>query len=259
MNTVGNYEFNPNNLLGRGAFGEVFKGVFKKNPSVKVAIKRVSKSKLGTATMIKSLTREIVTLSNLRHNNIVTLYECLETDNNVYLIMEFCNGGDLAAYIKKKGRIQQDMIKGFFRQLASAMKALHSRNIVHRDLKPQNIMLVRTTSSTNPQLIEITLKIADFGLARHLPQGYGAGTICGTYGYMAPEVQPGFGYDSKADLWSLGVIAYECLTGSQPRTSPPKIPVGTSRSLESFLIGLLKWNPSERMNFEAFYTHRFLR
>lgn len=96
------------------------------------------------------------------------------------------------------------------------MKALFAKGIVHRDLKPQNILLSHNCGKTLPAPSKITLKIADFGFARFLQDGNMAATLCGSPMYMAPEVIMSLQYDAKADLWSLGTIVFQCLTGKAP-------------------------------------------
>ncbi|MGH0184213.1 UNVERIFIED_CONTAM: hypothetical protein FKN15_014237 [Acipenser sinensis] len=128
---------------------------------------------------------------------------------------EYCNGGDLAHYLKSKGSLNEDTIRLFLQQITSAMKVLQSKGVIHRDLKPQNILLVLTGGDkSNPR--NIRLKIADFGLARFQPTNMMALTMCGTPLYMAPEVIMAKTYDAKVDLWSIGIIVYQCLTGQVP-------------------------------------------
>ena len=110
--------------------------------------------------------------------------------------------------------IQNIILINFF--TAGAMKALVSKDIVHRDLKPQNILLSHDGKTKNPQPHDIKLKIADFGFARFLQDGVMAATLCGSPMYMAPEVIMSLQYNSKADLWSLGTIVFQCLTGKAP-------------------------------------------
>ncbi|KAK9696256.1 Protein kinase domain [Popillia japonica] len=191
------------------------------------------------------------------------------------LLNSYCNGGDLADYLSVKGTLSEDTIRLFLIQLAGAMKALYAKGIVHRDLKPQNILLSHSGTKTYPQPAEIKLKIADFGFARFLQDGVMAATLCGSPMYMAPEVIMSLQYDAKADLWSLGTIVFQCLTGKAAfhATTPqalkqfyeknanlaPKIPIGTSPELCDLLNGLLKRNARERMNFETFFNHKFLQ
>lgn len=152
------------------------------------------------------------------------------------------------------------------------MRALYSKGVVHRDLKPQNILLTYNKPSPCPN--EILLKIADFGFARFLQDGVMAATLCGSPMYMAPEVIMSLTYDAKADLWSLGTIVYQCLTGKAPFSAQtpqqlknfyekhlvlhPKIPQGTSSELTDLLHNLLKRNPKERIDFQTFFGHPFL-
>ncbi|KAI5637250.1 protein kinase domain-containing protein [Phthorimaea operculella] len=191
-------------------------------------------------------------------------------------IFSYCNGGDLADYLQANRLLSEGTIRLFVRQLAEAMRAIHAKGIVHRDLKPQNILLTHQVAPPRtPHPAEITLKIADFGFARFLEEGNMAVTLCGSPMYMAPEVIMSLKYDAKADLWSLGTIIYQCLTGKAPfqATTPhelkafyensvdlqPKMPAGTSPELCNLLIGLLRRNPRERMPFEVFFNHPFLQ
>lgn len=102
---------------------------------------------------------------------------------------------------------------------AAAINVIHSNNIVHRDLKPQNILIDFTVDKNIATSKDIRLKIADFGFARFLQDGAMAATLCGSPLYMAPEVIMSNHYDKKADLWSIGTIAYQCLTGKAPFTA----------------------------------------
>ncbi|KAK4813285.1 hypothetical protein QYF61_020864 [Mycteria americana] len=215
--------------------------------------------------------------------------ECfLELANSVYLVMEYCNGGDLADYLHTMRTLSEDTIRLFLQQIAGAMKMLHSKGIIHRDLKPQNILLSYTGGrKSNPNNIRI--KIADFGFARYLQNNMMAATLCGSPMYMAPEVIMSQHYDAKADLWSIGTIIYQCLTGKAPFQDPlnaihlvvgvlkyqlfrlhkqkasspqdlrlfyeknkmlmPNIPRETSSHLRQLLLGLLQRNHKDRMDF----------
>ena len=155
-------------------------------------------------------------LTELQHTNVVALLDCKETQNHVFLVMEYCNGGDLADYLHAKGTLSEDTVRLFLRQIAGAMKALNAKGIVHRDLKPQNILLCHKSIKSNPSPNDIVLKIADFGFARFLNEGVMAATLCGSPMYMAPEVIMSLQYDAKADLWSIGTIVFQCLTGKAP-------------------------------------------
>ncbi|CAG9773811.1 unnamed protein product [Ceutorhynchus assimilis] len=276
MDSVGEYEYAPKDILGHGAFAVVFKGRNKKNPNFTVAIKSIAKKNLAKSQNLLGKEIKILKeLTELHHEHVVALLDCKETTNHVFLVMEYCNGGDLADYLSAKGSLSEDTIRLFLNQLAGAMKALYAKGIVHRDLKPQNILLSHVGSKIHPQPTEIKLKIADFGFARFLQDGVMAATLCGSPMYMAPEVIMSLQYDAKADLWSLGTIVFQCLTGKAPfqARSPqelksfyeknanlaPKIPSSTSAELCDLLMGLLKRNAKERMNFEIFFSHKFLQ
>uniref|UniRef100_A0A8D0BR47 non-specific serine/threonine protein kinase n=1 Tax=Salvator merianae TaxID=96440 RepID=A0A8D0BR47_SALMN len=271
METVGKFEFSRKDLVGHGAFAVVFKGRHKEKPEVEVAIKCINKKNLAKSQTL--LGKEIKILKELKHENIVALYDFQEMANSVYLVMEYCNGGDLADYLHSMRTLSEDTIRLFLQQIAGAMKVLHSKGIIHRDLKPQNILLSFVGGKkSNPNNIRI--KIADFGFARYLQNNMMAATLCGSPMYMAPEVIMSQHYDAKADLWSIGTIIYQCLTGKAPfqASSPqdlrlfyeknkmlmPNIPRETSSHLRQLLLGLLQRNHKDRMDFDEFFHHPFL-
>ncbi len=219
------------------------------------------------------LGKEIKILKELQHENIVALYDVQEMPSSVFLVMEYCNGGDLADYLQAKGTLSEDTIRVFLQQIAAAMRILHSKGIIHRDLKPQNILL-SYASRRKSSVSGIRHQIADFGFARYLHSNMMAATLCGSPMYMAPEVIMSQHYDAKADLWSIGTVIYQCLVGKPPfqanspqdlrmfyeknRNLIPSIPRETSTYLADLLLGLLQRNQKDRMDFEAFFNHPFL-
>lgn len=274
--TVGDYQFNRKDLIGHGAFAVVFKGRHKQKAELPVAIKSITKKSLSKSqSLLEKEIKILEELTKLQHENIVCLLDCKETTQYVYIVMEYCNGGDLADYLLQRGTLSEDTIRLFTKQICGAMKALQSKGIIHRDLKPQNILLCHNDSINNPSSNDITLKIADFGFARFLHDGNMAGTLCGSPQWMAVEILLSKPYDCKADLWSIGTILYQCLTGKVPfqAQSPkalhsyydknpnlkPKIPPDTSPELTHLLINLLKREPKDRISFEDFYEHPFLK
>lgn len=154
------------------------------------------------------------------------------------------------------------------------MLAIHKMGVMHRDLKPGNILLTHSSSLSLIQPRDIKLKIADFGFARFLNDEDMAATLCGSPIYMAPEVLMGLQYDGRVDLWSLGTIIYQCLTGKAPfkannpyslrnfyEKSPeltPSIPKQTSSVLTNLILSLLQKDPNKRLPFEDLVRHRFL-
>ncbi|XP_045074575.1 serine/threonine-protein kinase ULK2-like isoform X2 [Coregonus clupeaformis] len=271
METVGDFEYSRKDLVGHGAFAVVFKGRHRKKTDWEVAVKSINKKNLSKSQIL--LGKEIKILKELQHENIVALYDVQETPNSVFLVMEYCNGGDLADYLQAKGTLREDTLRVFLQQIAAAMRILNSKGIIHRDLKPQNILL-SYTSRKRSSINGIRIKIADFGFARYLQSNMMAATLCGSPMYMAPEVIMSQNYDAKADLWSIGTVVYQCLVGKPPfqANSPqdlrmfyeknksllPIIPRETSPPLGNLLLGLLQRNQKDRMDFDAFFSHPFL-
>ncbi|XP_070706284.1 serine/threonine-protein kinase ULK1 isoform X2 [Pempheris klunzingeri] len=271
METVGKFEFSRKDLIGHGAFAVVFKGRHREKHDWEVAVKCINKKNLAKSQTL--LGKEIKILKELKHENIVALLDFQETASSVYLVMEYCNGGDLADYLHSKGTLSEDTIRVFLQQIAGAMRVLQAKGIIHRDLKPQNILLSyppgRKSHSNNT-----CIKIADFGFARYLQNNMMAATLCGSPMYMAPEVIMSQNYDAKADLWSIGTIVFQCLTGKAPfqasspqdlrlfyeknKTLSPNIPRETSSHLRHLLLGLLQRNHKDRMDFDEFFSHPFL-
>jgi serine/threonine-protein kinase ULK/ATG1 len=236
---VGNYAYddNPSSLLGKGQFGKVFKGWDQKEEHVKVVVKAINRNMSAIC-----LTREICIIDELtkkeRHPNIVALYEYVITTDHVFLVLEYCNGGDLQNYLQAKGCLNEDTIKIFLGQLTAAMKILRAMKIVHRDLKPANILLSHGEHSADlPQAYKITIKIGDFGLSRFFMSGEMAASCVGTPLYVAPEVFDEKPYGAKSHLWCLGLIIHECLTGKVPFSA-------LSIRMKENLIIKSKWNLS---------------
>lgn len=124
--------------------------------------------------------------------------------------MEYCEAGDLSHYLHKQPVLKESEAQGLLQQLTSALKILWENNLIHRDLKPQNLLLQQDASG------QLVLKIADFGFARYVEPSDLAETLCGSPLYMAPEILRYEKYDAKADLWSVGAIAYEMVFGNPP-------------------------------------------
>ncbi|XP_026029827.1 serine/threonine-protein kinase ULK1 isoform X3 [Astatotilapia calliptera] len=271
METVGKFEFSRKDLIGHGAFAVVFKGRHREKHDWEVAVKCINKKNLAKSQTL--LGKEIKILKELKHENIVALLDFQETASSVYLVMEYCNGGDLADYLHSKGTLSEDTIRVFLQQIAGAMRVLQSKGIIHRDLKPQNILLSYPPGCKSHSN-NTCIKIADFGFARYLQNNMMAATLCGSPMYMAPEVIMSQNYDAKADLWSIGTIVFQCLTGKAPfqASSPqdlrlfyeknknlsPNIPRETSSHLRQLLLGLLQRNHKDRMDFDDFFCHPFL-
>ena len=187
-------------ILGEGSFGKVYKGYSENMPSEILAIKQIPREMIETKEFNESVENEINVMKKLEHENIVKLKGARFTEKNIYIITEFCPDGTLFS-IKSSLTIPQTLI--CMKQIVEGVMHAHSKNIIHRDLKPANIMLDNGI-----------LKICDFGFARFVNDLYDELKMSckkGTYNYMAPEVFYGEEYNSKCDVWSLGVIFYELI------------------------------------------------
>jgi len=260
---VGDYKLERR--LGSGSFASVFLAQHVRFSEKQVAIKAISRSKLNKK-LEANLQKEIFILQDMQHENIVQLYETHQTKKHIYLVMEYCAGGDLHMLLRKQGVLGIATVRSFMTQLATGMKYLWCRNLIHRDLKPQNLLLTDRTT-------QATLKIADFGFATQLGAAAMAETMCGSPLYMAPEVLDGQCYDAKADLWSAGTILFEMIAGKPPYSgnSPRellqniqkrrfKFPHDTIKAPQDcvdLLEKLLRANPVERIPFQDFYDHTF--
>ncbi|KAJ8533934.1 hypothetical protein K7X08_007258 [Anisodus acutangulus] len=253
--------------IGSGSFSTVWKACHRVD-GTEVAIKEIVTARLNNK-LKESLKSEIVILQRISHPNIIRLHDMIEEPGKIYIVLEYCRGGDLSMYIQRRqGRIPEATAKHFMQQLASGLKILRENNLIHRDLKPQNLLLSATDDNS-------TLKIADFGFARSLQPRVLAETLCGSPLYMAPEIMQLQKYDAKADLWSVGAILFQLVTGKTPFTGNNQIQLLQNivkstklqfpldaKNLNPHCVDLcqklLRRNPVERLTFEEFFNHPFL-
>ncbi|XP_007943939.2 serine/threonine-protein kinase DCLK3 [Orycteropus afer afer] len=176
------------------------------------AMKIIDKSKLkGKEDMVDS---EILIIQSLSHPNIVKLHEVYETETEIYLIMEYVQGGDLFDAIIENVKFPERDAALMIMDLCKALVHMHDKSIVHRDLKPENLLVQRNEDKST------TLKLADFGLAKFVVRPIF--TVCGTPTYVAPEILSEKGYGLEVDMWAAGVILYILLCGFPPFRSPEK-------------------------------------
>lgn len=264
---MGNYELESQ--IGSGSFSVVWRAKHIHHHGDIYAIKEIGTRNI-CQKLRESLISEIDILKKIKHRNIIRLFDALNDQDTYFLVLEYCNGGDLFSYSQRCGRFSEAVARDFIIQLAAGLKVLRENNLIHRDLKPQNLLLSINGENT-------VLKIADFGFARLLqPQGL-AETICGSPLYMAPEIMLCQKYDAKADLWSVGTILFQLLTGRPPYcgVSPIDLMQNIMKSDElqlfpSDIVGhlnpdcvdlckkLLRRNPAERLSFQEFFSHRFM-
>ncbi|XP_052150812.1 serine/threonine-protein kinase ATG1t isoform X1 [Oryza glaberrima] len=265
--TVGSYELRER-LGGRPPSTVVWRAVERSSGSP-VVVKQVRLTGLPS-TLRDSLDCEVRFLAAVTHPNIIRLLDLIQTQSNLYLVLELCEGGDLAAYIQRNGRVEERVASNFMRQIGAGLQVLRRHHIVHRDLKPENILL----SSPDSNAI---LKISDFGLSRVLRPGEYTDTNCGTCLYMAPEVMLFQKYDGGVDLWSIGAILFELLNGYPPFRGRSNVQllqcINRTMSLPfsevvisklrpdsiDICTRLLCSNPVKRLSFQEFFSHSFLR
>ncbi|XP_047151912.1 CDPK-related kinase 7-like isoform X1 [Vigna umbellata] len=204
------YELGPE--VGRGHFGYTCsakgrKGTFKGHD---VAVKVIPKSKMTTAIAIEDVRREVKILRALTgHKNLVQFYDAYEDNDNVYIVMELCKGGELLDKILSRGgKYSEEDARIVMIQILSVVAFCHLQGVVHRDLKPENFLYISTDENS-------TLKVIDFGLSDYVKPDERLNDIVGSAYYVAPEVLHR-SYGTEADMWSIGVIAYILLCGSRP-------------------------------------------
>ena len=221
-------DYSLDKVLGKGAFGEVFL-TSKKGTKQLFATKKIERELVEKDNTMKYL-REITILRELDHPNIVKFVEIKKTKNHYYIIMEYCNGGDLEKtlekYMKKHGKpFSQEIVQYFMRQIINAFKYIHGKKILHRDIKLENILLNYDSEEDrkNLNLMKATVKIIDFGFAAKIEKNGLKYTTLGSPINMDPIILNALkkrgkktrklGYDQKADIWSLGTLCYEMLFG----------------------------------------------
>ncbi|KAK3023962.1 hypothetical protein RJ639_042852 [Escallonia herrerae] len=198
--------------VGRGHFGYTCKAKFKKGElkGQEVAVKVIPKAKMTTAIAVEDVRREVKILRALTgHSNLVQFYDAYEDHENVYVVMELCEGGELLDRILSRGgKYMEADAKVVMRQILNIVAFCHLQGVVHRDLKPENFLF--TSKDENSQL-----KAIDFGLSDFVKPDERLNDIVGSAYYVAPEVLHR-SYSTEADVWSVGVIAYILLCGSRP-------------------------------------------
>ena len=192
--------------IGKGNFGKVKIAYNILNKNEKYACKIIDESNMKNSNDLIHYKREIEILTQLEHKNVIKTFEIIKSNTIYYLIMEYCEKGELFNYIVSKKRFNDKLSSFFFYQLISGLSYLHKKNICHRDLKPENLLL---TSN-------YTLKIIDFGLSNFENDSL-LSTPCGSPSYASPEMIANYKYNGfLSDIWSTGVILYAMLCGYLP-------------------------------------------
>ena len=261
------YEIKGN--LGKGKFGLVKLGVHKESGR-QVAIKIINKEVIE-GMELERIKSEIDILKIAKHPNIIKLYDVFENEKYIYIIMEYCAGGDLFNYIEKRDfKIKESRAAEIVHKLCTAVYFLHQYGIIHRDLKPENILMTDITDDAD-------IRLVDFGLGKMIGPGEKCDEPFGTFSYVAPEVLQEKPYDFKVDLFAIGIITYLLVAGFlpfddensekeiarqtvyEPTPFPSFVWKNISLEAKMFVDNLLDKNPDKRMNIQEVLQHKWLQ
>lgn len=256
------------NPIGSGAFAEVYIGKHKRTGDIR-AIKVFDKSQISDEEIrSRAVFDEVEILKSLDHPNILKVYEYFEDDKNYYIVMEFCEGGDIFDKIDRCGKVTEKYAAKVMKYLLIGINYLHSKQVVHRDIKPENILITNKASFK-----DMSIKIIDFNVAT-IKYDRTLKGVTGTTDYMAPEVFSGV-YNERCDIWSCGVVLYLMVSGQLPFPSPSDEEAekaiktqkltfpsplfdSISPSCKDFLSKLLHKNPRSRPSASEALNHPWL-
>ncbi|RIB07331.1 Anthranilamide 10 bound To Auroraa [Gigaspora rosea] len=246
-------------LIGKGQFGRVYIAREKLSGYI-VALKVLSIEELIKVNAERQLRREVEIQTNLRHPNILRLLGYFQDDIYFVLILEYAAKGELYKQLVKSRRLKEKKASRYIAQTAKALSYIHQKHVIHRDIKPENLLID----------FHDEIKIADFGLSVHTIQR--RRTICGTLDYLPPEMVEGKEHDEKIDLWSLGVLCYELLTGTAPfeeachtatykRIAKVEFTLPDHLSFEAcnLICSLLQHDPKQRLPLKDVLKHPWIR
>ncbi|OMJ86471.1 hypothetical protein SteCoe_11963 [Stentor coeruleus] len=236
--------------LGKGSFGEVFL-VLKQDVSQLYAMKVLQKDKILKQNLVKYAVTERNVLSYVKHPFIVTLKYALQTSEKLFLVLDYCPGGDLASHLTKDKKFTEYRARIYICEIILALEELHKRDVIYRDLKPDNIVLDADGHAI----------LTDFGLSKEkVYDNYTANSFCGSLAYLAPEIIRRQGHGKALDWYLLGVVLYEMIVGNPPYFSSNKnellhniqrgklkVPSSLSTEVKDLIKELLQRDPSKRL------------
>ena len=249
--------------LGTGSFGRVLL-VQHNITQAQYAIKAIDKRNKTNYQERTYFRREIEIMYRIHHPNVVKLFGHFEDNTYCYFIMEYIEGGNIYSYVPKNGirTISTQQVASIIKDVISATYFLHHMNppIVHRDIKPENVLLTPGMQA----------KLTDFGWSNYMDDGYKRTTVCGTPIYLAPEIINKTGHDEKVDIWCIGILLFELMTGTQPwigsdiqtikyHISRMKInwPKNMDRTAADLISKIIRYNPEERISLRNMLNHPF--
>lgn len=247
---------------GEGSFSKVYKVRNIKNNEV-YALKSYPKEKLVDEGDGEAIQREINAMAFLRHPCVVALHDFFFDEQNFYLILDYCKGGELFDYICSNDKLDEITASFVFKQIAEAINYCHSFGVAHRDLKPENILIDKFPY----------IKISDFGLCGYINESSLMKTFCGSPSYCSPECLCRIQYDGrKSDIWSMGIILYEMVTGDHPWNvtnttqmlrqilkAEFKIPSFVSLECQNLIYNLIRTDPNERFTISEILDHPWMQ
>lgn len=245
--------------VGRGAFGEVWK-VIHHTTNKEYCIKILDKREISDQKLVNQLNKEIEIMYKINHPHSIKLVNHFEDDEKIYMIMNYAPKGTVFSTLKKNIKIDEKTACQYFRETLSIIKYLHSFDpkIVHRDIKPENLLLDENNR----------IKLCDYGWACFYNPEEKMKTYCGTPEYVSPEMIRKIGYNEKVDIWSVGVLLFEMLSGYAPFSSSNKEdlynnilkvkinwPDDFPMQAKDLISKILKYEPSERLTVDEILKH----
>ena len=270
------YSLDKNNLIGQGSFGNVYRCYNVKDKNKDLVMKRINLNIINIKLPEIYIYQEINIMKLLNCDHSVKFYESGLTENSYNIVMEYCNGKSLEDLLKEKKRFTVNEIKDILTQLNEVFKIMNNKHIMHRDLKPDNIF-INYPNLENKAIYQV--KLGDFGFSKQLNNSSEAATAIGTPMYASPEklrnliTEQRIPYNSKSDLWSLGVIIYELYFGELPFYptensveslynniiihQKPLKSIQEDAILQNLLDKIFEVDPQRRISWNDYFKHRF--
>ena len=254
-------DFKKLRLIGIGSYGKVYVVSSKADSNKLYAVKILNKKDIEKDNLLKNIQTEKKIMEQINHPFIMKLDYAFQSEKRLFLFTQFMSGGDLSHHLYKENLFSEEKTKFYAAEIILALEHLHSKNYIYRDLKPENIAIDNDGH----------IKLIDFGLCKLLNNKNDTYSICGSPEYVAPEVIFDDKYDNKVDIWSLGVIIYEMLSGYLPfKIKENKITKDIykekikmfkyfSKEAKDLIKNLLVINPKKRLSIIQIKKHKFFK